>query len=47
MGCMLQKMEDLQGAIQCYSRAIQISPALSEAHTNLASIHIVCAVLLS
>lgn len=27
------------GALQCYTRAIQINPAFADAHSNLASIH--------
>ena len=29
----------LQGALQCYTRAIQINPAFADAHSNLASVH--------
>lgn len=32
-------MQDVQGALQCYTRAIQINPAFADAHSNLASIH--------
>jgi protein O-GlcNAc transferase len=32
-------MQDIQGAMQCYTRAIQINPAFADAHSNLASIH--------
>ena len=27
------------GALQCYTRAIQINPAFADAHSNLASVH--------
>ena len=39
MGNTLKEMQDLQGALQCYTRAIQINPAFADAHSNLASIH--------
>ena len=39
MGNTLKEMQDVQGALQCYSRAIQINPAFADAHSNLASIH--------
>lgn len=39
MGNTLKEMGDIQGALQCYSRAIQINPAFADAHSNLASIH--------
>lgn len=32
-------MNDINGALQCYTRAIQINPSFSDAHSNLASIH--------
>lgn len=32
-------MQDVQSAMQCYARAIQINPAFADAHSNLASIH--------
>lgn len=32
-------MNDATGALQCYTRAIQINPAFADAHSNLASIH--------
>lgn len=32
-------MGDITGALQCYTRAIQINPAFADAHSNLASIH--------
>lgn len=32
-------MQDVSGALQCYTRAIQINPAFADAHSNLASIH--------
>ena len=31
--------QDVQSAMQCYARAIQINPAFADAHSNLASIH--------
>ena len=43
MGNTLKEMQDIQGAINCYSRAIQINPAFADAHSNLASVHKVCA----
>jgi len=42
MGNTLKEMQDIQGALQCYTRAIQINPAFADAHSNLASIHKVC-----
>lgn len=39
MGNTLKEMQDIQGALQCYTRAIQINPAFADAHSNLASIH--------
>lgn len=42
MGNTLKEMQDIQGAIQCYTRAIQINPAFADAHSNLASVHKVC-----
>lgn len=39
MGNTLKEMQDLQSALQCYTRAIQINPAFADAHSNLASIH--------
>ena len=39
MGNTLKEMQDVNGAMQCYSRAIQINPAFADAHSNLASIH--------
>ncbi|XP_014677041.1 PREDICTED: UDP-N-acetylglucosamine--peptide N-acetylglucosaminyltransferase 110 kDa subunit-like isoform X2 [Priapulus caudatus] len=43
MGNTLKEMQDIPGALQCYTRAIQINPAFADAHSNLASIHkIVC-----
>ena len=44
MGNTLKEMQDIQGAINCYSRAIQINPAFADAHSNLASVHKVCGV---
>jgi tetratricopeptide (TPR) repeat protein len=41
MGNTLKEMQDVQGALQCYTRAIQINPAFADAHSNLASIHTV------
>ena len=45
MGNTLKEMQDVQGALQCYTRAIQINPAFADAHSNLASIHKVGVVL--
>lgn len=42
MGNTLKEMHDVQGALQCYTRAIQINPAFADAHSNLASVHKVC-----
>lgn len=39
MGNTLKEMQDTQGALQCYTRAIHINPAFADAHSNLASIH--------
>ena len=39
MGNTLKEMQDIQGAISCYTRAIQINPAFADAHSNLASVH--------
>lgn len=39
MGNTLKEMQDVQGALHCYTRAIQINPAFADAHSNLASIH--------
>lgn len=39
MGNTLKEMQDINGALQCYTRAIQINPAFADAHSNLASIH--------
>lgn len=39
MGNTLKEMQDVAGALQCYTRAIQINPAFADAHSNLASIH--------
>jgi tetratricopeptide (TPR) repeat protein len=47
MGNTLKEMQDIQGALQCYTRAIQINPAFADAHSNLASIHKVCKKLYS
>lgn len=38
-GNTLKEMQDVSGALQCYTRAIQINPAFADAHSNLASIH--------
>lgn len=46
MGNTLKEMQDVQGALQCYTRAIQINPAFADAHSNLASIHKVPSCLL-
>lgn len=45
MGNTLKEMQDIQGAINCYSRAIQINPAFADAHSNLASVHKVLSIL--
>ena len=37
MGNTLKEMHDVQGALQCYTRAIQINPAFADAHSNLVS----------
>lgn len=39
MGNTLKEMQDIPGAISCYTRAIQINPAFADAHSNLASVH--------
>lgn len=39
MGNALKEMQDIQGAIQCYTRAIQINPGFADAHSNLASVY--------
>lgn len=39
MGNTLKEMNDINGALQCYTRAIQINPAFADATSNLASIH--------
>lgn len=39
MGNTLKEMGDINGAQQCYTRAIQINPAFADAISNLASIH--------
>ncbi len=39
MGNTLKEMQDIQGALQCYQRAIAINPSFADAHSNLASIH--------
>ena len=39
MGNTLKEMHDISGALQCYTRAIQINPAFADAHSNLASVH--------
>ena len=39
MGNTLKEMHDVTGALQCYTRAIQINPAFADAHSNLASVH--------
>jgi protein O-GlcNAc transferase len=39
MGNTLKEMGDINSALQCYTRAIQINPAFADAHSNLASIH--------
>lgn len=37
--CDVWHTQDVQSAMQCYARAIQINPAFADAHSNLASIH--------
>ena len=32
-------MQDINGALQCYTRAIQLNPRFADAHSNLASIY--------
>ena len=39
MGNTLKEMHDITGALQYYTRAIQINPAFADAHSNLASVH--------
>lgn len=39
MGNTLKEMQDITGALNCYTRAIGINPAFADAHSNLASIH--------
>ena len=39
MGNALKEMGDLQSAINCYLRAIQINPAFADAYSNLAAIY--------
>lgn len=39
MGNTLKEIGDINGAVHCYTRAIQINPAFADAHSNLASIH--------
>jgi protein O-GlcNAc transferase len=39
MGNTLKEMQDIQGALKCYTQAIQINPAFADAHSNLASLH--------
>lgn len=47
MGNTLKEMQDVQGALQCYTRAIQINPAFADAHSNLASIHKVLLIIVT
>lgn len=39
MGNCLKELGDVPGALQCYTRAIQINPGFADAHSNLGSIH--------
>jgi protein O-GlcNAc transferase len=39
MGNTLKELGDVTGALQCYSRAIQINPGFADAHSNLGSIN--------
>ena len=39
MGNALKEMGDLNNAISCYLRAIQINPAFADAYSNLAAIY--------
>lgn len=39
MGNSLKEMQDIQGALQCYTHAIQINPAFADTHSNLASMY--------
>jgi protein O-GlcNAc transferase len=39
LGNTLKEIGDITGALQCYTRAIQINPSFADAHSNLASIH--------
>jgi protein O-GlcNAc transferase len=39
MGNTFKEMGDIQNAMHCYTRAIQINPTFADAHSNLASIH--------
>jgi len=39
LGNTLKEIGDIPGAVQCYTRAIQINPSFADAHSNLASIH--------
>ena len=39
LGNTLKEIGDISGALQCYTRAIQINPSFADAHSNLASIH--------
>lgn len=39
MGNSVKEMQDIQGALQFYTHAIEINPAFADAHSNLASIH--------
>lgn len=36
---MLKEIQDVQGALQCHTRVIQIDPAFADTHSKLASIH--------
>ena len=39
LGNALKEMHDINGALQCYTRAIQLNPRFADAHSNLASIY--------
>lgn len=39
MGNTLREMQDISGAVICFTKAIEINPSFADAHSNLASIH--------